>query len=184
MIKTVFLDRDGVINVNIPAGYVTKPSELSILPGVSLAIKRLNDADIRVIIISNQQGVAKGLMTAQMLDEVDSEMRNRLRLTEGAEILKSYYCLHLKTDGCACRKPKGGQLRKAAADFDIDLKESVFVGDTPTDMQAGRDAGVGYCALVMTGATMSFIPGVWPSDPDSIHRDLSCAVEWILSQNV
>ena len=183
MINAVFLDRDGVINYNIPNGYVTKPEELIVLPGVALSIRRLNDAGIPVVIISNQQGVGKGMMTPEMLDVVDGDMRDRLKLESGAEIVKSYYCLHLKTDGCECRKPKGGQLRNASVELGIDLKSAIFVGDTPTDMSAGNDAGVGHCALVLSGGTRSYIPGVWPNDPDTVHRDLESAVDWIFAQN-
>jgi histidinol-phosphate phosphatase family protein len=184
MIKTVFLDRDGVINVHIPKGYVTKIDELSILPGVGAAIKRLNEAGIQVAIISNQQGVAKGLMTSEALTEVDEEMRKRLWNEDKAEITRSYYCVHHRDDGCECRKPKGGQLRNAARDLSIDLAESIFIGDSPTDIQAGRDGKVGQCALVLSGATKSFVRGKWHSEPDSVHRDLTAAIDWVLFENL
>ena len=183
MIKSVFLDRDGVINVNIPRGYVMDPGQLVILPGVSAAIKKLNDVGIPVVVISNQQGVGKGLMTSEMLSCIDDELHLRLKESDGATIIRSYYCTHLMSDGCDCRKPKGGQIRKASRELLIDLSHSIFVGDTSTDMQAGRDAGVSHCALVMSGATKSFVTGVWPTDPDSVHRDLEAAVNWILARN-
>jgi histidinol-phosphate phosphatase family protein len=183
MIKTVFIDRDGVVNVNIPRGYVTRPEELQILPGVAKAIKKLNDAGISVILISNQQGVAKGLMTRDMLQIIDDEMRKRLADEESASIVKSYYCVHLSTDDCECRKPKGGQLIRAANELSVNLSESVFIGDTPTDIQAGKSAGVGHCALVMSGATKTYVPGQWPHAPDTVHRDLLTAVDWIFSTN-
>jgi D-glycero-D-manno-heptose 1,7-bisphosphate phosphatase len=183
MIRTVFLDRDGVINVNIPKGYVTSPEILTILPNAASAIKRLNDADIPVFVISNQQGVGRGLMTQEQLSDVDNAMRENLAQSAGARIIQSYYCTHLSSDDCLCRKPKGGQILTAAAQHSIDLSKSIFIGDTPTDIQAGKDARVGHCALVMSGATRSFTPGVWPSDPDTVHKDLPAAVDWIFATN-
>jgi D-glycero-D-manno-heptose 1,7-bisphosphate phosphatase len=183
MIRTVFLDRDGVINVNIPRGYVTSPSILKILPGAASAIKRLNDVNIPVIVISNQQGVGKGLMTAEQLEEVDQALHSEIGASDGAIVARSYYCTHLSSEDCECRKPKGGQLRNAALEFGLELSQSAFVGDTPTDIQAGRDAGVGHCALVLSGATRSYVPGKWQCDADSVHKDLSAAVEWILASN-
>ena len=181
MISAMFLDRDGVINVNIRAGYVTSPAILTILPGASEAIKRLNDASIPVIIISNQQGVGKGLMSRADLDSVDSALRARITECSGGVIDRSYYCTHLSSENCDCRKPLGGQLRRAAKEFEIDLTNAVFVGDAKTDILAGKDASVGHMALVLAGANGSYAPGVWPEDPDSVHRDLAAAVEWLLT---
>jgi D-glycero-D-manno-heptose 1,7-bisphosphate phosphatase len=183
MIKAVFLDRDGVINEHIPGGYATKAEELIIQSGVAASIRRLNDAGIPVVIISNQQGVGKGLMTADQLDSIDSYMRAQLDKLAGARIDRSYYCMHLKTDGCDCRKPKGGQVRRAAKELSIDLASAIFIGDSPTDISAGKDAGVEHSALVLCGGTKTYLPGVWKDDPDSLHRDLQSAVDWIFSQN-
>jgi D-glycero-D-manno-heptose 1,7-bisphosphate phosphatase len=183
LISAVFVDRDGVINVNIPKNYVRNPDVLVFLRGASAAISKLNDANIPVVLISNQQGVGKGLMTREALNEVEFAMRQRIFEEAGAEITKSYYCVHLSGDDCQCRKPKGGQLRTAAHELSIDLANSIFIGDSPTDIQAGRDARIGHCALVLSGANKSFIPGLWPADPDTIHRDLAAAVEWIFKQS-
>jgi D-glycero-D-manno-heptose 1,7-bisphosphate phosphatase len=182
MIKTVFLDRDGVINKNIPRGYVTSPANLELLPNTAAAIKRLNDAGIPVFVISNQQGVAKGIMSGADLDSVDKEMRVLLGERDST-IGKSYYCTHLSADGCECRKPKGGQLKFAASEQAVDLATSIFVGDSPTDIMAGKDAGTVHNALVLSGATKTYVSGAWPVEPDSVHRDLLAAVEFIFNVN-
>ena len=149
--SAVFLDRDGVLNVYLPGDYVKAPAELRLLPGVAGALRRLNDAGIPVFLVSNQQGVAKGLMTGGDLFAVDQALREDLASEAGATIVKSYYCTHAKADGCDCRKPQAGMLLQAAREHGIDLAASTFVGDTETDAQAAQAAGVGHFALVLTG---------------------------------
>jgi histidinol-phosphate phosphatase family protein len=181
----VFLDRDGVLNVYLPGDYVRTPDELRLLPGVGDAVRRFNEAGLPVYVISNQQGVAKGLMTADHLSAVDAALHDAVRAA-GGHIERSYYCPHGSAQGCDCRKPKGGLLLRAAAENDLDLAASVFIGDTETDAAAARAAGVGTFILVLTGkhadAVIATDTARFPHPPDHIAADLPAAASWFLER--
>lgn len=178
MRDAVFLDRDGVLNQYLPGDYVKTPRELVLLPGIPEAVRALNDAGYLVFLISNQQGVAKGLMTEADLTGVNNALRDGLA-TAGAAITKSYYCPHA-SGACDCRKPKPGMLLRAAEEFGIDLSASVFIGDTETDAEAARAAGVGRFFLVLSGKF--YDPAValdtkrFPVPPDGVYSSLVEAV--------
>jgi D-glycero-D-manno-heptose 1,7-bisphosphate phosphatase len=141
MSKAVFLDRDGVINRKAPEGdYVIRWEEMTFLPGVVDAISLLNKAGFRVIVVTNQRCVAKGLITAQALESLHQQMCNALA-RDGARIDAVYYCPHEKDAGCGCRKPAPGMLLKAKADYGIDLSPSWMIGDSELDVEAGMNAG-------------------------------------------
>jgi D-glycero-D-manno-heptose 1,7-bisphosphate phosphatase len=176
----VFLDRDGVLNEYLPGDYVKSPAELRLLPGVGRALRALNDAGLPVFLISNQQGVARGLMTAADLEAVDRALRAGLA-ADGARLDQSYYCPHARAEGCDCRKPLGGMLVRAAYEHGIDLAASFFVGDTETDVQAGRAAGIGRFLLVLTGKHADGEISHFPVPPDSVAPTLTEAVAEILS---
>ena len=182
--RAVFLDRDGVLNVYLPGDYVKTPEELILLPGVAEAIRLLNAAYLPVYIISNQQGVAKGLMTPADLDAVDAALHERLA-AENAFITRSYYCPHPSSAGCDCRKPRPGLILRAAADHNLDLAASVFIGDTETDAQSARAAGVGHFILVLTGkhpdAAIAADPNAFPVPPDYVAPDLLTAVQGLFT---
>jgi histidinol-phosphate phosphatase family protein len=181
----VFLDRDGVLNVYLPGDYVKSPGELRLLPGAAAAVRRLNDAGLPNFVISNQQGVAKGVMSQDDLDAVDAALHDALRSEAGAWIVRSYYCPHASSAGCDCRKPQAGLILRAAAEYGIDLAASCFVGDTETDAQAARAAGVGRFVLVLTGKHTA--PAVaedasrFPVPPDHVAADLDEAARWLLN---
>lgn len=140
-IKAAFLDRDGVINRKAPEGsYVTRWEEMIFLPGVAQAILTLRRAGYRIIVISNQRCVAKGLLTAEDLDALHRRMCETLA-AEGAVIDAAYYCPHEKHTSCHCRKPAPGLLLEAASNHQIDLKSSWMIGDSTSDVEAGRSAG-------------------------------------------
>jgi histidinol-phosphate phosphatase family protein len=157
MRRAVFLDRDGVLNVYLPGDYVKTPDELSLLPGVGAVVQRLREAGYLTVLISNQQGVAKGLMTREDLEAVTEKLRASVPLDA------VYYCPHLKSADCLCRKPNPGMLLQAAREHDIDLAHSVFIGDTPTDAQAAHAAGVRFI-LVLTGQSQSALGFLTPPD--------------------
>lgn len=139
--KCVFFDRDGVINKKAPEGeYIKNWNEFKFLPGVKEAIRRLNKAGFLVIIITNQQGIAKGLMTEQDLKAIHTKMVEELRKIR-AKIDGIYYCPHDERDSCNCRKPNIGMFLKAKKDFNINLNESWMVGDSKSDIEAGKRAG-------------------------------------------
>lgn len=139
---TLFLDRDGVINERIPGGYVTGWEKFKFLEGVPEALNLLSKIFGRVIIVSNQQGIGKGLMTTEDLIEVDRNMRDEINKA-GGWIDASYYSPHLEKDNHPDRKPNPGMGLRAKSDFpEIDFSKSVMVGDTQSDMEFGRKLGM------------------------------------------
>ena len=147
-VPAAFLDRDGVSNHRIPGDtYVTCPAELEILPHVPEAIRTLRARGYRIVVFTNQRGVARGFLSLEDLSEVHAKLEAELSQA-GAPIDALYFCPHDNDDGCACRKPRPGMLLDAAREHDLDLARSVLVGDTPRDLEAGRAAGVGACFLI------------------------------------
>jgi histidinol-phosphate phosphatase family protein len=141
MRRAVFLDRDGVINRKAAEGeYVTRWEDFHFLPGVEETISSLKQADWSVIVVSNQRCVAKGLLTVAGLDLIHRKMREELALL-GAELDGIYYCPHEEEPPCACRKPQPGMLLTAAQEHHIHLASSWMVGDSESDIEAGRKAG-------------------------------------------
>lgn len=179
-ISAVFLDRDGVLNEHLPADYVKSPDKWVVLPGVAAAVRRLNDAGLPVIVISNQQGVGKGLMTPDDLQAVEARMEEALAHEAGARIDRCYYCTELKSARSPRRKPEPGMLIEAAAEFGLTLRETVFLGDSPTDIAAGHAAGVGATILLLSGGTRPDNVAAIAPPPDFVFNDLPTAVGWIL----
>ena len=141
MNRAAFLDRDGVINRKPPEGlYITRWEEVRVLPGVAEAITLLTKAGYCVLAVSNQRCVAKGLLTSSELESIHSRMCQQLAAA-GAIITKFYYCPHEKQPACACRKPAPGMLLRAARENDIELAASWMIGDSDSDIEAGRKAG-------------------------------------------
>ena len=145
----VFLDRDGVINENVDGDYVRSWDAFRFLPDTREAIARLTSAGIPVVVVSNQQGVGKGLMDASDVEAIHERMLEEMRAA-GGEIAAVLYCPHLESEGCECRKPKPGLLTRGAAELGLDLAQSYFVGDAASDVAAARAAGC-RPVLVLTG---------------------------------
>jgi D-glycero-D-manno-heptose 1,7-bisphosphate phosphatase len=141
-LRTVFLDRDGVVNEKMPEGrYVTSWSEFRLLAGVPEAIARLNRAGVRVIVVSNQRGVALGLYAAADVEAIHAELQKTLQ-AYGARVDAFYFCPHDKRQ-CDCRKPLPGMFEQARRDFpDIAAPSSVMVGDSLSDIEFGRRLGM------------------------------------------
>tara|TARA_B110000495_G_C23019247_1_gene604314 strand:+ start:1636 stop:2130 length:495 start_codon:yes stop_codon:yes gene_type:complete len=137
--KTVFLDRDGVINQK-RIDHVKNISELKIFPFVSKAIKKLQIAEFKIIVITNQSAINRGLMNHQDLKNIHKEIQIFLS-QDKTKIDSFYYCPHTPNENCLCRKPKTGLLLKAIYDFSIDVKNSWFVGDSESDILAGQSVG-------------------------------------------
>ena len=180
--RAVFLDRDGVLNVYLPGDYVKSPKELILLRGAAEAVRLLNDANLPVYIISNQQGVARGVMTEADLEAVDHALHAGVS-AEGGRIERSYYCTAPSSANHPDRKPGPGMILRAAAEHHLDLAASMFIGDTETDAEAARAAGVGHFVLVLTGKHSHSAAGedisLFPVRPDYIAPDLKAAAEWI-----
>lgn len=147
--KAIFLDRDGTINKYV--GFLRTPEQMELIPGVAVAIRKINESGYLVIVVTNQPVIARGEVTIDGLDEIHRKMETLLG-EEGAYIDGLYYCPHhpdkgferevasLKID-CKCRKPKPGMLLKAASDYNIDLSKSYMIGDSDSDVEAGKAAG-------------------------------------------
>ncbi|MBM3300720.1 MAG: HAD family hydrolase [Deltaproteobacteria bacterium] len=139
--KAIFLDRDGVINVKLPEDkYVARPSELELLPGVAEALQILRRLGYLLVVVTNQRGIGRGFMTLQDLNDVHDFMLRELG-DSGAFIDALYHCPHDKSEGCPCRKPEPGLILEASKDLRIDRAVSYTVGDSPSDVAAGRKAG-------------------------------------------
>ncbi len=138
-----FLDRDGTINEK-PAGgdYVKRPEELRLLPGAAEAIRRLNDAGVTVIVVTNQRGIALGRMTERDLEDVHAELAAQLERVAGARIDAFFHCPH-HVGECSCRKPETGMFRHALERFPwIEVVQSVMIGDSDDDVEAGAAMGL------------------------------------------
>ncbi len=151
--KAVFLDRDGVICEDVE--YMEYPSQIKLIQGVTKAIRSLNKNGFKIVIVSNQSGVARGYFTEEDVKRVNLKMINKLG--DDCRIDAIYFCPHHPEIGveryrkdCDCRKPKPGMLKSAAKDLDIDLKRSFMVGDKMDDVYAGHRAGC-ETILVLTG---------------------------------
>jgi D-glycero-D-manno-heptose 1,7-bisphosphate phosphatase len=145
---TVFLDRDGVINENLP-GYVRHWGEFCFLPGACDAIARLTAAGHRIIVCTNQAGIATGELSLHNVEEIHQRMLAEIARARG-HVERVYCCSHGKHEGCFCRKPQPGMLFRACYELGCDLADAVFVGDSMTDVQAAIGAGV-FPILVLTG---------------------------------
>jgi len=140
--RALFLDRDGVINHRIVGGYITAPSEFRLDEGILSALRYAKDAGYLLVVITNQQGVGKGLMTSEDLDAVQAHMNQVLTSHIGFGVDRVYSCMSLASMNDPRRKPSPGMLLEAIDDMGIDPSESWFVGDSITDAQAGRAAAV------------------------------------------
>ncbi len=180
--KVVFLDRDGVIN-RYPGDflYVKSPDEFYLLPGVSQAIKQLNEHGFLVFVISNQAGVSKGIYSQQTLDLITAKMLEVVK-SGGGLIHGVYYCTHRDEEGCACRKPKPGLVHLAISQMenkDIELTKSYFIGDTIRDIQTGKSVGLNTI-LVFSGKEKPENHSSWQTKPDFTALDLLSAVNMII----
>ncbi len=139
---TLFLDRDGVINKKIENGYVKKIEEFEILPGVIDALRILRSIFGRLIIVTNQRGIARGFMAEEDLFLIHKHMLNIFE-KHSIFIDRIYFCPHDEKDNCNCRKPKTGMIQQAMKDFnDIDLKKCIMVGDSHTDILTAKNMNI------------------------------------------
>jgi len=172
----VFLDRDGTVNVDY--GFVCKPEDVKLLPGVAEAIQELNKAGIPVFVLSNQSGVGRRKFTEEQVKVVNEEIKRQLA-EKGASVEGFYYCPHAPDENCECRKPKIGLIRQAESEANLDLKQFYTIGDKPSDVELARNAG-GTGTVVFTGQTKPEDISSWPFQPDNRAKDLLEDVKWIL----
>jgi D-glycero-D-manno-heptose 1,7-bisphosphate phosphatase len=176
----VFLDRDGTINAEM--GYINHLSRFLLLPQAVPAIRRLNAAGVKVVVVTNQSGAARGYFPASLVDEIHAHLK-QLLAAGGAHLDGIYTCLHGPDEGCACRKPSPALLEQAARDLDLDLTRSYLVGDRYKDVETAAHAGA-QGILVLTGygrGEYEYLRHTWPAPPTHVAPDLLEAVEWILA---
>jgi D-glycero-D-manno-heptose 1,7-bisphosphate phosphatase len=181
MLCAVFLDRDGVINQN-REDYVKSWEEVEFLPGVLDALKELASSNYLIFVLTNQSAVGRGLLSLTSLDSMHHQMKTVIE-NQGGRIDGFYYCPHHPDEHCACRKPAPGLLLKAAADHDLQLAQSFFVGDARSDVEAAVNAGC-QPVLVLSGrgtAQLRLIKGRL-RNACKIARDLPDAINWILRE--
>lgn len=169
--KAIFLDRDGVINED--HGYTFLPEDFDFLEGVFPACRRFVSSGYKLIVVTNQSGIARGYYSEEEFETVTDYMLEKFR-QQGINIDAVYHCPHHAKEGfgdykveCDCRKPKPGMLLKAALEYNIDLSESVMIGDKVSDMQAGKAAGVKTCVLISQSKSLNDV-----DEADSIVESL------------
>jgi D-glycero-D-manno-heptose 1,7-bisphosphate phosphatase len=140
--RAAFLDRDGVINID--NGYVGQVERFRLIPGAAQGLKQLAEAGYLLVVVTNQSGIARGYYSAEDFSVVTRHMTARLAAM-GVEIAHVAFCPHPPDGDCACRKPRPGMILESAATLGIDLARSIMIGDKPSDIAAGRRAGVGRC---------------------------------------
>jgi D-glycero-D-manno-heptose 1,7-bisphosphate phosphatase len=141
-LRTIFLDRDGVLNEKMPEGsYVRVWSDFRVLPGAPAAVARLNRAGIRILVVSNQRGIALGLYSEADVQAIHASLQEVL-MADGAHVDAFYICPHDK-ERCNCRKPLPGMFEQAQHDFpDITATTSVMIGDSLSDIEFGKRLGM------------------------------------------
>lgn len=170
-VRTVFLDRDGTINVKAADGeYIRSPAELVLLPGAATALAALNAAGLRTVLVTNQRWLSEPASDPTHFADVQQRLQELLA-DQGARIDAAYHCPHA-ANSCDCRKPGTGMLLRAAAEHAIDLTASVMIGDSDKDMRAGRAAGTATILLRCGGEESP--------DADIVVDDLAAAVGLIL----
>lgn len=187
--RAVFLDRDGTVTEEV--GHLHRLDQLRLIGRAVEAIRRFNEAGFQVILTTNQSVVARGYLAEPALREIHTALATML-LSGGARLDAVYYCPHHPTEGvgayrqvCRCRKPSPGMLQQAAADRQIDLRQSFVIGDKVSDLDAGHAVGC-RTVLVRTGygvqAEQTFAGH--PFQPDHVADDLFDAARWIVEQDI
>lgn len=175
--KLIILDRDGVINHDSP-DFIKSPQEWIPIPGSLEAIARLNQAGYRVVLATNQSGIARGLFDIATLNAIHSKMHAAAQLV-GADIDAIFFCPHAALDACDCRKPKSGMFEEIGKRFKINLKGVPTVGDSLRDLQAGFNRGcLPYLVLTGKGERTQMTGGLPPGT--RVYPDLAAMVTALL----
>jgi D-glycero-D-manno-heptose 1,7-bisphosphate phosphatase len=179
--RAVFLDRDGTIAEEV--GYANHISRFIVYPFAAAAIRRLNEAGLPVIVVTNQSGVARGFFPESLIGQMHDKMAAELT-AGGAHVDGMYYCPHIRDDQCSCRKPLPGMLELAAREHNLEIFGSVLVSDRYNDIQMGHETGC-RTILVLTGygrGDYEWNRAKWPRQPDHVVENLADAVEIILKE--
>jgi len=193
VLRNILLDRDGTIIRD--RHYLCRPEQIEILPGAAKSLRLLSEAGFRLFVLSNQSGIGRGYFTVADQERVQAElaqMLGRFGVTFRAQV----YCPHAPQEGCTCRKPRTGMWSRLQREFGLRPEQSLVVGDKISDVRFGKNAGLSWSVLVLTGngeqeALRHGIPqpnGGWreesvsgpPDRPNVIARDLEAVCTWLL----
>lgn len=177
MVKAIFLDRDGVINID--KEYVHKIKDFELIPKTIDALKIMQDSGYVLIIITNQSGIGRGYYTEKNFQDLNKHMLE-LFLSKGIKILNVYYCPHSPDEGCSCRKPSTDFIKEAEKEFKIELKKSYVIGDKTSDIEMGKNAG---CKTILVKTGKAGEDGRHDVKPDFIAKDLYVAAKLICEHN-
>lgn len=175
--RAVFLDRDGVLMCD--ASYFGHVDQAELIAGAPQALRRLQDAGFRLFVVTNQSGVGRGYFSREAVEAIHT-LLNRHFTAAGVSIERYYVCPHHPEDNCDCRKPKPKFLFEAAREYGLDLSRCFMIGDRPSDIQCGRNAGT-TTILVLTGAGHETLDA-HEFAPDQVTDDIGAAAAWILRQ--
>ena len=176
---TVFLDRDGTLNYD--PGYLKVAADLKLLAGVGPALARLKRAGARLVVVTNQSGVGRGIVTLKDLETIHARLQGLLE-QEGAALDAIYFCPHHPNDGCRCRKPNVGMVERAVSELQLDLRRSYLIGDHARDIQLAKR--VGAKAILLTPALVDAQAmdrlKAEQALPDAVAKSMAEAADWIL----
>ncbi|ADD69481.1 D,D-heptose 1,7-bisphosphate phosphatase [Denitrovibrio acetiphilus DSM 12809] len=177
MLKILFLDRDGIINVD--KGYIHKPEDIELVDGLELFLKTAENMGYKLIVVTNQAGIARGFYTDNDVKNLHKHMYDTLA-ARGINITDFLFCPHHPdfTGECSCRKPAPGMLLLARDKYNVDMGKSIMIGDKRSDVLAGRNAGIGTCILVS-----SRYQSEKTAEADYFAKNLSDATEFIKKLN-
>ncbi len=183
--RAVFIDRDGTLNEEV--GYIREHAQFRLYDFAAAALRMVNNAGWPAIVLTNQSGIARGLLTEAFLTELHQRMKTELA-QGGALVDAIYYCPHHPDFGappyrqdCDCRKPKPGLLLRAATDFNLNLSECVVIGDRLRDVETAQAAGA-RGVLVLTGYGQEELKAASAVQPDHIAKNLLEAVQWVIHE--
>ena len=178
-----FLDRDGTINIDHV--YINDPKQIELIDGAAEAIAKAREVGFAIVVVTNQSGIGRKIIEPGALPRIHSRMEQLLvTASPGARIDRYEMCIHHPDENCDCRKPSPKMVLEAARQLNIDLQQSVFVGDRLSDVATGKNAGCGLSILVRTGKGLEeekLIEGSGPAEqPDFVADDLAEAVGYAL----
>jgi heptosyltransferase-2 len=175
---TVFLDRDGTLNYD--PGYLKVAAELKLLTGVGPALARLKGAGARLVVVTNQSGVGRGIFTLKDLEAIHARLEGLLE-QEGAALDAIDFCPHHPDDGCHCRKPEVGMVERAASELHLDLRRSYLIGDHARDIQLAHRVGAKAILTTTEPVDTQALDALRAAEamPDAVAKSMAEAVSWI-----
>jgi D-glycero-D-manno-heptose 1,7-bisphosphate phosphatase len=182
MLPAIFLDRDGVVIENVDS-YIRSWEQVCFLPGALEALAQLVGLSHRIIIVTNQSAVGRGMIDLAAAEDINHRVLEKIHAA-GGRIDALYMCPHSPDDGCSCRKPLPGLFVQAAQELDIDLPHSVMIGDALTDLIAGQAAGIGNNILLRTGrgAAQERLPRPSSLGPFQVFDSLAGALAYLVAE--